>query len=91
MSKETNKTEEMSTLDELIPRYYKGYDMDDLIGRMRNQKHLTEEEWKVIGEAQDIYHGMHFEKVHKEIEEWKKANPGYKIHRNIQFIPNTGE
>lgn len=83
------QTEEMSTVDEWLPRYYKGYDMDILITKMRNMEELTDEEDDVICEAQNIYHEKHFEKVRentrKSIEE-ANANGDYVMcHINPNF------
>lgn len=47
---------EMSAIDDLIPRYYKGYDMDLLLHRLYNEQLITEEEKRIIYEAQDIYY-----------------------------------
>lgn len=61
--------EEMSVLDDTIPKHYKGYDMDILIDKMDNGEFLTDEEWKIIGEAQRVYHEKYFEKNRKKMEE----------------------
>ena len=37
----------MSTLDNLIPKYYKGYDMDILIRKIFNKEPVSEEEKKL--------------------------------------------
>lgn len=77
---------EMSTLDIYLPKYYKGFDMDVLLQKM-NDDELTEEEGRIIDEAQDIYYGKHFEKGEKEWNVWEKAHPGqYSIRIHPQRI-----
>lgn len=71
---EADKTE-MSTLDILIPRYYKGYDMDDLLQKMYNRKSLTKEEEDIIDEVQDVYHKKYSEETQKKWDEQDKDHP----------------
>lgn len=66
----------MSTLDHLMPKYYKGYDMDILIRKIFNKEPVTEEEKKIVGEAQNIYYEKHFKENRRKAEEWMKAHPG---------------
>lgn len=51
-----NDKTEMSTLDDLLPRYYKGYDMDILLHKLYNDQTLTKEESSILNEAQNIYY-----------------------------------
>lgn len=78
--------EEMSTVDDRLPKYYKGYDMDVLITKLDNNEFLTEEEEDIICEAQHIYYKKHFKevdaKMEKEIQE-AKAN-GKIVMRHIE-------
>lgn len=67
---------ETSKLDELLPRYYKGFDMDILIQKMYIKEPLTEEESQAIDEAQKIYYEKHFEENKARWEKWKKEHPG---------------
>lgn len=70
---------EMSVLDELIPRYHNGFDMDDVIRRLFNNEFVSEEEKKALGKAQNIYHTKHFDENRKRYEKckkWEKEHPG---------------
>lgn len=66
----------MSALDELIPRYYKGFDMNIIKRKIYNDESLTDEEERVYCEALDIFMEKHFEENRKRWETWKKEHPG---------------
>lgn len=76
---EEEKIVEMSTLNDMIPRYHKGYDMDILIGKMQDQEPLTKEEKDILKEAYSIYPAKQFEENRKRFEELKQM-PGHKRH-----------
>lgn len=74
---------EMSSLDSLIPRYYKGFDMNILLQKLLDKNSLTEEEIKIIGEAQNIYYKRYSEKTQKKWTDWKNTHPNEKYRRSI--------
>lgn len=72
---------EMSTLYDHLPRYYKGFDIDVLMGRLMNREPLTEEERSVVSEVQKIYYEKYFEESRRKAEEWMAVHPGEYIRR----------
>ena len=67
---------EMSAVDNIIPRYYKGFDMDIIMKKVLENKLITEEEKNALGEAQNIYRKEHFDKIAKQVEKLKADNKG---------------
>lgn len=67
MENETNM--EMSTLDDVLPKYYKGYDIDILLDKLDRQQPLTKEEGLIFDEVHDIYYKKFFEENEKR---WAK-------------------
>lgn len=83
---------EMSTLNDCLPRYYKGFDMDILIKKMRNNEPLTEEEGHIIDEAQKNYFEKRFAENDKIWEKWAKEHPGeYRTHVYRSMIKRQGD
>lgn len=83
---------EMSTLNDCLPRYYKGFDMDGLIKKMRNNEPLTEKERYAINEAQEIYFEKRFEENQKRWDAWAKEHPGeYRTHIDHSMIERPGD
>lgn len=73
---------EMSTIDDLIPRYYKGYDMDLLLHKLYNEQPITEEEKHIVDEAQDIYYKDLLYGDADRRQEYMQTHPG-KFFRTI--------
>lgn len=79
---------EMSTLDPILPRYYKGYDMDIIITKTDNNEPVTEEEDLAYVEAWEIYYGAEFkrrdEKVKRMMGPYKGSYlPGTRINKPL--------
>lgn len=68
---------EKSKLDAYLPRYFKGYDVDMLLHKIKNHQILTSEEEEIINEVIDIYHDMEYEKRRQKVEE-KKQDDSWK-------------
>lgn len=47
---------EMSRLDPRMPKSYKGYDVDNIIGKIDKQIQLTKEEEDILSELHSIYY-----------------------------------
>lgn len=47
---------EMSKLNMRMPRYYKGYDVDVILTKIKKQEQLTDNEENIYWEMQDIYY-----------------------------------
>lgn len=54
--KNDKETMEMSSVDPLLPRFYKGYDMDILTEKLRNRKGMKEIEKAILSEAQQFFY-----------------------------------
>lgn len=89
---DATKEEEMSELDNSLPKYYEGYDIDNLINKIRNGQQLTREESLAYIHASDIYSKKRFEHRKKIWEEQEKiakksGNPFALDHRvNVPFF-----
>lgn len=76
---------EMAKLDAYLPRYYDGFDVDEILQKVKSGLLLTEDERIAIGAAREIYYGKYFEESHRRAEEWIKAHPGeYRVHVDPQ-------
>ncbi len=69
-----SKEMEMSTIVSYYPRFYKGYDVDELITKMRNQKSLTQEEDNVLLEVQEKYTEIEHKRRHKEAKKIREES-----------------
>ncbi len=67
---------EMSTVDEHIPRYYKGYDMNILLTKALNNEPVSKDEETILLEAHKIYYKIYHEKNRKRAEEIMKQHEG---------------
>lgn len=80
---------EMSKMDPMLPRYYKNFDIDNILAKMKNDEQITEEEQSVYVEVWDIYYKKEFEKRQKTWDEKVKNYKGkYPIKKFIDHIPN---
>lgn len=53
----------MSKIDKYLPRYYKGYDIDELLNKIDCQQTVTQKEIDIIDEVTDIYYKKIFKPV----------------------------
>lgn len=87
---------EMSKIDNVLPRYYKGYDIDELLtkakdpetGKTYNSPLLTEQEWAILNEVDDIYYTKEFEEREKEWENAKQESITNGEHLHMPLINN---
>lgn len=85
---ENKENIEMAKLDKYLPKYYKGYDIDILLGKIDHQQTLTPKESKIINEVMDIYYEKEFK---RREESWKtkvKIVNGDKIYPPGTMINN---
>lgn len=70
------KGTEMSVLNPVLPKYYKGFDIDVLIQKINDGNPLTKDEGIAIDEAFDVFYKKQFEENQKKAEAWMRAHPG---------------
>lgn len=67
---------EMSVLDPHLPKHYKGFDIDVLIQKIRDNMPITNEEEHTFNEVWDIYYNKYFDESQKRWDKLKKTCPG---------------
>ncbi len=77
---------EICAYDKLLPRYYKGYDMNVVVGKMERREQLSEEEESIILEAQNVYYEAYFR---RNREHKKKMQEENEKKGNFQLPPMT--
>lgn len=92
---------EMSVRDSILPKFYKGYDIDNILdkiydpisGKKYDNPSVTEDEQDILDEVYDIYYSIENtrkqEEQEKHYEELKRRQEMGRAEAKVKGIPGT--